>query len=229
MVYLVGAGPGDPGLITVKGLALLRRADVVVYDQLANPELLKEVPAGAEILYVGKKAGDHALPQGGINELLVQRARAGLTVVRLKGGDPFVFGRGGEEAEELAAAGIPFEIVPGVTSRGGGAGLRRHPGDPPALHHPGDLHHRPRRPHQGDQHHTVGGPGAEPRHPGLSHGGEKFSGKLPAAGGRGAAAFDPGGGDPIGDDAYPAHRGGDPGHHCRCGPKRPASSPRRCW
>jgi uroporphyrinogen III methyltransferase/synthase len=116
MVYLVGAGPGDPGLITVKGLALLRRADVVVYDQLANPELLKEVPAGAEILYVGKRAGDHAVPQGGINELLVQRARAGLTVVRLKGGDPFVFGRGGEEAEELAAAGIPFEIVSGVTS-----------------------------------------------------------------------------------------------------------------
>ena len=116
MVYLVGAGPGDPGLITVKGLALLRRADVVVYDQLASPELLKEAPAGAELLYVGKKAGDHAVPQGGINELLVQRARAGLTVVRLKGGDPFVFGRGGEEAEELAAAGIPFEVVPGVTS-----------------------------------------------------------------------------------------------------------------
>ena len=116
MVYLVGAGPGDPGLITVKGLSLLRRADVVVYDQLASPELLKEAPAGAELLYVGKKAGAHAVPQGGINALLVQRARAGLTVVRLKGGDPFVFGRGGEEAEELAAAGIPFEVVPGVTS-----------------------------------------------------------------------------------------------------------------
>jgi len=116
MVYLVGAGPGDPGLITVRGLDLVRRADVVVYDQLASPELLKEAPASAELVYVGKKAGDHAVPQGGINELLVQRARAGLTVVRLKGGDPFVFGRGGEEAEELAAAGIPFEIVPGVTS-----------------------------------------------------------------------------------------------------------------
>ena len=116
MVYLVGAGPGDPGLITVKGLEVLRRADVVVYDQLASPALLQEAPAGAELIYVGKQAGAHALPQGGINELLVAKARAGLTVVRLKGGDPFVFGRGGEEAEELAAAGIPFEVVPGVTS-----------------------------------------------------------------------------------------------------------------
>ena len=116
MVYLVGAGPGDPGLITAKGLALLRRAQVVVYDQLASPELLKEAPAEAEIIYVGKKAGAHAVPQEGINDLLVARAKAGLTVVRLKGGDPFVFGRGGEEAEELAQAGIPFEVVPGVTA-----------------------------------------------------------------------------------------------------------------
>jgi uroporphyrinogen III methyltransferase/synthase len=103
-------------LITAKGLELLRRADVVVYDQLASPTLLKEAPPAAELLYVGKKAGAHALPQGGINELLVQKAKAGVTVVRLKGGDPFVFGRGGEEAEELAAAGVSFEIVPGVTS-----------------------------------------------------------------------------------------------------------------
>ena len=116
MVYLVGAGPGDPGLITAKGLAVLRRAQVVVYDQLASPELLKEAPAAAEIIYVGKKAGAHAVPQEGINDLLVARARAGLTVVRLKGGDPFVFGRGGEEAEALAQAGIPFEVVPGVTA-----------------------------------------------------------------------------------------------------------------
>ena len=116
MVYLVGAGPGDPGLITAKGLAVLRRAQVVVYDQLASPELLQEAPAEAEIIYAGKQAGAHTLPQERINEILVARARAGLTVVRLKGGDPFVFGRGGEEAEELAKAGVPFEIVPGVTA-----------------------------------------------------------------------------------------------------------------
>jgi uroporphyrinogen III methyltransferase/synthase len=116
MVYLVGAGPGDPGLITVKGLEVIQKAQVVVYDQLASPELLKEAPADAEIIYVGKKAGAHALPQEGINQLLVDKARAGLTVVRLKGGDPFVFGRGGEEALALKAAGLPFEIVPGVSA-----------------------------------------------------------------------------------------------------------------
>ncbi|MGA8571871.1 MAG: uroporphyrinogen-III C-methyltransferase [Desulfobaccales bacterium] len=116
MVYLVGAGPGDPGLITVKGLELLRRAQVVVHDQLASPELLKEAPVEAEIIDAGKHSGAHTLPQERINEILVARARAGFTVVRLKGGDPFVFGRGGEEAEELAKAGVPFEIVPGVTA-----------------------------------------------------------------------------------------------------------------
>ena len=116
MVYLVGAGPGDPRLITVKGREVLRKAQVVVYDQLASPELLKEAPADAEIIYVGKKAGAHALPQEGINQLLVDKAQAGLMVVRLKGGDPFVFGRGGEEALALKASGLPFEIVPGVTA-----------------------------------------------------------------------------------------------------------------
>ncbi len=115
-VYLVGAGPGDPGLITVKGREVLRRAGVVIYDQLASPELLKEASADAELIYVGKKAGAHALPQEEINRLLVAKAREAAVVVRLKGGDPFVFGRGGEEAEALAAAGVPFEVVPGVTS-----------------------------------------------------------------------------------------------------------------
>ncbi len=115
-VYLVGAGPGDPGLITVKGLACLRAADVVVYDRLASPQLLHEAREGAELIYVGKAADQHALKQEEINELLVRKARQGKVVTRLKGGDPFVFGRGGEEAQALAAAGVPFEVVPGVTS-----------------------------------------------------------------------------------------------------------------
>ncbi len=115
-VYLIGAGPGDPGLFTVKGVRCLEEADVVLYDALANPRLLAHVKPGAELIYVGKRGGRHALPQEEIGRLLVERAGAGKIVARLKGGDPFIFGRGGEEAEELAAAGIPFEVVPGVTS-----------------------------------------------------------------------------------------------------------------
>ncbi len=115
-VWLVGAGPGDPGLITVKGAKCLAQAQVVVFDFLAGESLLKEVSPSAEVIYVGKKGGDHTLPQEEINRLIIKKAREGKTVVRLKGGDPFIFGRGGEEAEELARAGIPFEIVPGVTS-----------------------------------------------------------------------------------------------------------------
>ncbi|MBP1716016.1 MAG: uroporphyrin-III C-methyltransferase, partial [Deltaproteobacteria bacterium] len=115
-VYLIGAGPGDPGLMTVKGLACLQEADVVIYDYLANEQLLNSVRPGAERIYVGKKGGDHILPQEKINSLIVAKAGEGKVIVRLKGGDPFIFGRGGEEAEELAEAGIPFEIVPGITS-----------------------------------------------------------------------------------------------------------------
>jgi len=115
-VYLVGAGPGDPDLITVKGLECIQNADVVIYDYLATPVLLKHARKHAEIIYVGKKGGDHTLSQDKINALIVQKAGAGSTVCRLKGGDPFIFGRGGEEAEVLAAKGIPFEVVPGVTS-----------------------------------------------------------------------------------------------------------------
>ncbi len=115
-VYLVGAGPGDPGLITVKGRQCIEDAQVIVYDYLASPELLKHARKNAELIYVGKKGGDHTLPQAEINALMVKKAEAGLKVCRLKGGDPFIFGRGGEEAEELVANGIPFEVVPGVTS-----------------------------------------------------------------------------------------------------------------
>ncbi len=116
VVYLVGAGPGDPELITVKGQRLLRSADVVVYDRLISSAQLREVRPGAELIYVGKEAGCHTLPQAEINALLIDRGQRGLRVVRLKGGDPFVFGRGGEEAEALVAAGVRFEVVPGVTS-----------------------------------------------------------------------------------------------------------------
>ncbi len=115
-VYLMGAGPGDPGLITVKGLEHLRKADIVIYDRLIDDSLLDAAPAEAEKIYVGKGRGCHALEQKEINLLMVSKAREGKIVVRLKGGDPFVLGRGGEEAEVLAANNIPFEVVPGVSS-----------------------------------------------------------------------------------------------------------------
>jgi uroporphyrinogen III methyltransferase/synthase len=115
-VYLVGAGPGDPGLITEKGKECIRKADVIIYDYLASPALLKHAQQTAELIYVGKKGGDHTLSQDEINRLIVKKAKANGVVTRLKGGDPFIFGRGGEEAEALLKAGISFEIVPGVTS-----------------------------------------------------------------------------------------------------------------
>jgi uroporphyrin-III C-methyltransferase len=116
IVYLVGAGPGDPKLITVRGAEVLAIADVVVYDRLAAPGLLDLAPPHADRVYVGKEPGRPASPQDTIDALLVDRARAGGTVVRLKGGDPFVFGRGGEEALACARAGVPFEVVPGVSA-----------------------------------------------------------------------------------------------------------------
>ena len=117
-VYLVGAGPGDPRLLTLRGAELLRSADVVVYDRLAPAQLLDLAPSGAERIYAGKRPGERSfgLDQEAINEVLIDRAREGKVVVRLKGGDPFVFGRGGEEALACARAGIPVEAVPGVTS-----------------------------------------------------------------------------------------------------------------
>ncbi len=116
MVFLVGAGPGDAGLLTLRGAELLAGADVVVYDALVNSDLLKLAPAGAEIIFGGKRSGKSTMPQDELNRLLISKARAGKRVVRLKGGDPYVFGRGGEEAEQLADAGVEFEVVPGVSS-----------------------------------------------------------------------------------------------------------------
>ena len=115
-VYLVGAGPGDAGLLTLRGAELLRRADVVIYDVLVNPAMLRHARPEAELVSRGKRSADGALTQAQINALMIARAREGKCVVRLKGGDPYIFGRGGEEAEELAEAKVPFEVVPGVSS-----------------------------------------------------------------------------------------------------------------
>lgn len=118
-VHLVGAGPGDPDLLTVKAIDLLQRADVIVYDRLVSDAVLGLVPAGTPLIYAGKAAADHHMRQDEINDLLVRLARSGRRVVRLKGGDPFIFGRGSEEAEHLARNAIPFVVVPGVTAASG--------------------------------------------------------------------------------------------------------------
>jgi len=115
-VYLVGAGPGDPGLMTLKGKALLECADVVIYDALVSPQILAMINPQAELIDAGKRKGRHSLLQNETNDLLIKKAKDNAIVVRLKGGDPFIFGRGGEEMEELVNAGIPVEVIPGITS-----------------------------------------------------------------------------------------------------------------
>lgn len=115
-VYLVGAGPGDPQLLTIKAVRVLKEADVVIYDRLVGEEILCLAPKSAEMIYVGKQTGKHEVPQNKITELIIEKAESGGKIVRLKGGDPFIFGRGGEEAEVLIEKGIKFEVVPGVSS-----------------------------------------------------------------------------------------------------------------
>jgi len=115
-IYIIGAGPGDPGLITIRGVECLKRSDVVVYDYLVSRDILKHTKKGARLIYVGKRGGNHTVSQENMNQILIKEASEGNTVARLKGGDPFIFGRGGEEAGVLSEAGIPFEIIPGVTS-----------------------------------------------------------------------------------------------------------------
>src|SRR5215471_10417849 len=115
-VYLIGAGPGDPKLLTIRAAEALAQSDVIVYDYLVNPEVLVHSRRGATLIFAGKRAGEHSLTQSEINRILIDKALSGLIVARLKGGDPFIFGRGGEEAEALVDAGIPWEVIPGVSS-----------------------------------------------------------------------------------------------------------------
>ncbi len=115
-VFLIGAGPGDPGLLTIKAAKAIHSCDIIVYDYLVNPEILAHARQGVELFYVGKRAGEESISQAEINHLLIQHARAGRIVARLKGGDPFIFGRGGEEAEALVEAGVNWEVIPGISS-----------------------------------------------------------------------------------------------------------------
>ena len=167
-VYLVGAGPGDPELLTLKGLRLIQSADVIAYDRLIDTRLLAQARPDADLIDVGKAPGSRS--QKDINSILVGYAQEGKKVVRLKGGDPFVLGRGGEEAEALNDAGVKFEIVPGVTSAIAAPGLRRNPSDasrPRLLVH---RRHGQCRPRRKIRRHRLVYPGRRSGHPGISYG-----------------------------------------------------------
>ena len=169
-VYLVGAGPGDPGLITVRGLGLLRRAEVLVYDRLIGGELLDEAPAGCLLVDASKRPDQHTMTQDEIDACLVEHGLAGRFVVRLKGGDPFVFGRGGEEALALSAAGVPFEVVPGITSAIAAPAYAGHSGHASRCGCAARDRHRPRASGQGDLRDRLGRARALRRHARLPDG-----------------------------------------------------------
>ena len=219
-VYLVGAGPGDPGLVTVRGAELLARADVVVHDRLSAAELLDLAPPGAERIDVGKAPGRHTMRQEDICALLVDRGRAGQTVVRLKGGDPFVFARGGEEAAALAEAGVAYEVVPGITSALAVPGIRGHPGDAALLVDVVHGRDRPRGPGL-DHHRRLGRRRPGGRHPRDPDGGGPLAGHQQAAGPGRARPVDPGRGGPVGHPARPAHGAGDARRRWRTTTSRP--------
>ncbi len=222
-VYLVGAGPGDPGLLTLRGRQLLERCDALVYDRLADPRIVAMARAGAELHDAGKQPGRHTMTQDQINELLVELGGRHQTVVRLKGGDPFIFGRGGEEALALDAAGIAWEVVPGISSAyavPAYAGIPvTHRGDGGAGHD----RHRPRGSGEAGHRSRLGAPGADAGHAGLPDGRLVARGEHGPAARRGSGAGDAGRGHRLGHPARPAHRVGHGRHHRRGG--RPGGDP----
>ena len=228
VVYLVGAGPGDPGLLTVKGRRCVETADVVVHDRLVDRRILRHARERAEVIDVGKVRGQGGSTQPKINSLLVQRAKEGRKVVRLKGGDPFVFGRGGEEADALQEAGVAFQVVPGVTSA---IAAPAYAGIP--LTHRGvasafTVVTGTEAPGSQSSPIEWGGPGAAPRHPGAADGvGEPSDHRRGAAPAREAARY-PDGAGPMGHRAVPADRRGHLGEHRSQGRCRRVQAARRC-